>query len=491
ISPMINWTQAKASEHQIRVTEAQTWDLLSQILPQLRSLHHHGQIYGDIRPATVQQPSAQRFSLVDLQSNGTDATPALLSPDYAAPEQLQDRPSPASDLYSLGLVCIHGLTGLSPFDWLSCADPTAAWTAYLPEPLSPALHRILTRLTAPALGDRYPSADAVIQDLVQAGATLPVANAESQMVPASKPWHCNQIVSGATAAVNAVAIHPKRAWAFSGTEDGQIQIWALPAGRLHRAISAHRQSITALSLSPSGQVLAVGSDDKTLSLWQVQINPSHLTLQPLGTLIGHRQCVKTVAFHPDGTTLISGGWDKTLQQWRLATQKPIQIYRDHRLSVSTVAIQPQGHWMASGGLESDIRLWMLGTDAPPLRLTGHHQAITCLAFHPQGNVLASGSNDGTLCLWTLDPDTEWPQLKQVQTLSAHGWTVSSLVFSPQGDRLFSSSWDHTIKAWDRATGEELFTLQGHTDSVYTLAMDPSGQWLVSGSRDRTLRIWQP
>jgi WD40 repeat protein len=486
---MINWTRSKASERQLRVTEAQTWNLLSQILPQLRSLHRQGRIYGDLRPGIVQQRTAtQGFALAhaELVAN---VLPSVPSPDYAAPEQLQGNPMAVSDLYSLGLVCIHGLTGLSPFDWIGCADPVEAWTAALTEPLSPALYRILTRLTAPDLGDRYPSADAAIQDLVQAGATLPYP--ESQTVHTAKSWHCTQILSGATAAVNAVAIHPNSQWAFSGTEDGQIQVWTLPTGRLYRAIAAHRQSITALSLNPAGDVLAVGSDDKTLTLWQVKINHSQLALQPLGTLLGHRQCVKTVAFHPDGTTLVSGGWDKTLQQWQLETQNPLQTYRDHRLSVSAVAVQPQGHWLASGGLESDIRLWTVGADHPPLHLTGHHQAVTCLAFHPKGDVLVSGSNDGTLRLWTLDPDPEWPQLQHVHTLSAHAWTVSSLVFSPQGDRFFSSSWDHTIKVWDSATGEGLLTLSGHTDSVYTLAIDPFGQWLVSGSRDRTLRIWQP
>jgi WD40 repeat protein len=69
--------------------------------------------------------------------------------------------------------------------------------------------------------------------------------------------------------------------------------------------------VTAVAFSPDGQILASGSDDKTIKLWDLQ------TGVEIATLSGHDSYVQSVAFSPDGKTLVSGGHDKTVKVWQV------------------------------------------------------------------------------------------------------------------------------------------------------------------------------
>ena len=77
--------------------------------------------------------------------------------------------------------------------------------------------------------------------------------------------------------------------------------------RCSTSLQAARQLSRAFS--PSGQLLASGSLDKTIKLWDVQTTRARATFQ------GHAGHVWAVAFSPDGKTLASVIFDKTIRLW--------------------------------------------------------------------------------------------------------------------------------------------------------------------------------
>jgi hypothetical protein len=67
--------------------------------------------------------------------------------------------------------------------------------------------------------------------------------------------------------------------------------------------------VTSVAISPNGQLVAAGSLDNIVRIWDVA------TGSLVERLRGHRDSVYSVAFTPDGKGLVSGSLDKTLKYW--------------------------------------------------------------------------------------------------------------------------------------------------------------------------------
>ena len=76
-----------------------------------------------------------------------------------------------------------------------------------------------------------------------------------------------------------------------------------------KTLSGHTSDINSVSFSPDGKLLASGSDDETIRLWDVS------TGQTLHTLDEHESYVNSVSFSPDGKLLASGSEDGTVLLW--------------------------------------------------------------------------------------------------------------------------------------------------------------------------------
>jgi WD40 repeat protein len=67
--------------------------------------------------------------------------------------------------------------------------------------------------------------------------------------------------------------------------------------------------------------------------------------------------VFSVAFSPDGKLLASGSEDDTVKLWDVASGRELQTLRGHAGNVSSVAFSPDGKLLASGSSDGIIRLW--------------------------------------------------------------------------------------------------------------------------------------
>jgi formylglycine-generating enzyme required for sulfatase activity len=151
-------------------------ELLESLLPVLDFLHHQSPpvIHRDIKPANIiRRHSDSGLVLVDFGA-AKQATQTMLaktgtvigSPEYVAPEQARGKPAFASDIYSLGVTCIYLLTQVSPFDLFDFSQDAWVWRDYLVDnPVDEKLGKVLDKMIANALPQRYQSATAVIAAL--------------------------------------------------------------------------------------------------------------------------------------------------------------------------------------------------------------------------------------------------------------------------------------------------------------------------------------
>ncbi|MEB3340390.1 hypothetical protein [Okeania sp.] len=198
-------------------------------------------------------------------------------------------------------------------------------------------------------------------------------------------------------------------------------------------------------------------------------------------LVGHTDSVMSVAFSPDNQIIASGSKDKTVMLWN-REGKWLKTLPGHKKWVSSVSFSPDGKILASASDDGTVKLW---TNKGKLLRTinAHNSWILGVSFSPDGQAIATASYDNTVKLWSLDGKLQKTFLKGASD------SVTSVSFSPDGQVLASSSYDGKVKLWSLNDGSLLKTLSGHQDSVMSVSFSPNSKLLASGSRDKTIILW--
>lgn len=116
-------------------------------------------------------------------------------------------------------------------------------------------------------------------------------------------------------------------------------------------LPGHRGPVLSVGFSPNSHLLASGSADHTIRLWDVR------RAELLGVLQGHTDVVHCIVFAADGRTLISASWDGTVKLWDVSSQRERTTFTWHRGSVHAVAIAPDGMTAATAGQDGAIVIW--------------------------------------------------------------------------------------------------------------------------------------
>jgi len=478
---------------------AQIRAVLLEILPLLQFLHDHQIVHRDIKPTNLIRavgrealPSSPSTSLmlVDFGAAKRLTESALAKPgtlmgsaEYAAPEQLMGQATFASDLYSLGVTCIHLLTGLSPFELFDGAAGVWRWRV-VAGAVDNHLAQILDRLLAMNLSDRYPSAAAVLQDL---GVTI-----KSELQPALRPsvlrsglvakaaetqqWNCVATVETGLE-VAAIALSADGKTVAIASPDGIVRLVALADGSIQRQSERQPGMATAAAISPNGETLVTGSSDRTIQVWQCQDG------KILQTLSGHTDTVTTFAFSPDGTRLYSGSRDRTIRVWDLGTGQTMTTLTGHKGAVVALALDGDRQLLASGDVAGAVKIWHVGTRELLRTLSGHAAAVSAVALMPDHQTVISGSWDMSLKLRHVHAGG----LRH--SLVGHLLPITAIALHPNGETLATASHDATVKLWNLPHGKLLSTLSGHTAAVEAVAFLADGQ-VVSGDRAGTIQVWQ-
>jgi WD40 repeat protein/tetratricopeptide (TPR) repeat protein len=215
----------------------------------------------------------------------------------------------------------------------------------------------------------------------------------------------------------------------------------------------------------------------------------------LGILEGHSNRIYSIVFSSDGQLLASGSDDSAIILWDVSSPpNPNEAIGDQVESsqinspnpVKSVAFSSDDKFLASGHDDGTILLWNVETEEPMgTPLAGHRAAVNSLVFSPEEGdyTLASGSADHTIIFWDIETG------EKIHTLSGHYASVQSVAFSPDGRILASGGDDRRINLWDTHTGEEIQQLPPQEGPVQSLAFSPDGQMLASGGSDGKIILW--
>ena len=142
----------------------------------------------------------------------------------------------------------------------------------------------------------------------------------------------------------------------STDREGGIILWSSESFTpLDVSLGGHSQAIRSAVFSPDGRLLATGSDDRTVIIWDTtNWEAQHM-------LVGHEARIEKVVFSEDSKKLLSAGDDNLILLWDVSTgqrigseERPLRAHQDW---VFGLAYHPQGTSFASAGRDGDLYVW--------------------------------------------------------------------------------------------------------------------------------------
>lgn len=300
---------------------------------------------------------------------------------------------------------------------------------------------------------------------------------------------------------------------------------ALPAGTenlrpmgKNRVMPLHGvSSITSLAYDPSGLMLATGSVDKTVIIWDV-INKKQLKL-----LSGHTGPVDSIAYSPDGSLLATASReDKTVRLWQVSTGRilhtssstggQVAFSHDGLTLVSrdeggiciwdvrtgqklrtikadgAFALSPDGQWLAVGH-ENIIKLWEFSTGREVRTFPGNTSPVRTLTFKQDGKNLLSLTGGDEFRVWDIDRGTQ----RRVGEIGLE--YVDAVGFNAKGHEIAWRSNNAEVELWNLTEGRALLSLSGTAAPITeewaaaSIAVSRSGRLLAAGNWQGVIQVW--
>ena len=223
-----------------------------------------------------------------------------------------------------------------------------------------------------------------------------------------------------------------------GTDDETLRLWNVTSGETE-SFPSTEGPVSAIALSPNGQVLAVARPNQI-------ILRNTVTAGVLQKLTGLKNKIDWLSFSDDGRTLAAASEDGTIQTWDLTSGQITRTIAGGG-KITALRFAPAARTLASAAQNGSVSFWDLNTGGLTLQLKKHSAAVNAIAFSADGRLMATGGDDRSVIIW------ETATGKARRTLKGHDLAVTSLAFSPDGSLLGSGAGNASVVLWDVATGK--------------------------------------
>ena len=236
----------------------------------------------------------------------------------------------------------------------------------------------------------------------------------------------------------------------------------------NQSLAKNNISILSVALSPDGKILAAGSNDNTIGLWD--INTGH----KFKTFVGSHHAY-LIDFTPDGKILVAGGNNGMITLWDTKTGNELKVFMGHPFEVESVAFSPEGNILMSADRKT-IKLWDISTGNELHALQGHYD-IKSVVFSPDGKTLASGgSKDNKVRFWNV---TTGKELNKILSSDLGG--ISSVAYSPDGKILAAGEYGSgRVILWQSNNYKEISTFDVSGNGISSIAFSADSNFLAVG-----------
>ncbi|CAH8513744.1 unnamed protein product [Schistosoma rodhaini] len=254
-----------------------------------------------------------------------------------------------------------------------------------------------------------------------------------------------------TAEVTCVDFHPDPTLQIlvSGSKDYTIKLFDFsnPSVKKAQRNIPEASPIRTLHFHPSGNFLLVGTQHKTLRLYDVQTCRCYVSAVPEDQ---HLSAVNMVRWSPNGTAFVTAGMDGSFKIWDGVSCRCVNTFEAAHdgAPVCSVVFSRNGKYILSSGKDSAVKLWELATGRCLITYTGAgtvgHQTHRSMAVfnHTEDYVLFPDEATKSLCCW----DSRNADRQRLLSLN-HNGPIRCFVHSPTTAAFMSCSDDNRARFW--------------------------------------------
>lgn len=226
----------------------------------------------------------------------------------------------------------------------------------------------------------------------------------------------------------------------SQDKSASLLYWDFKSSARFSVPHTHLNKILCVAISPDGNLIASGSKDKTIRIYETKFFKEIRTLSS-----HHSNDITDIQFSPDSRYLLSGSKDKKAILWDLVYAEKVVIFKGNTRKINDVVFSPDGKLIATAGDDMIIRIWDTHNNQGPLyELFGHKDAITSIDFTPDGMYIGSASKDRSVRLWNYENRNQLSLRNGIGT----SWDepVNRISFY-DGGNIFTMSGNRIINCW--------------------------------------------
>lgn len=170
--------------------------------------------------------------------------------------------------------------------------------------------------------------------------------------------------------------------------DNEIIIWDLPS-QDQTPISTGESRVLSLASHPKGKIIAGGTREGQLIIWDKSNNYSASTL-----VSETDNSIYALAFNSSGTILAIGDKNGDIKIWDYANNRLLQTLTDHNARINDLEFSPNDKYLASVSMDGTVRLWDASDfNSQPIVLTDNEGFIFTVAFSQDSKYFISGSTE--------------------------------------------------------------------------------------------------
>ena len=241
-----------------------------------------------------------------------------------------------------------------------------------------------------------------------------------------------------------------------GSDDKTLRVFNM-AGSLQWDFHDHDGSVSAVLFSPDDSLLATG-DNGYARIFQAKTGK-------LLKWVAHDNLVQALAFNAKGKDMATGTFGVSDIAARMfnATEHLKDLFPPipHALPINAIAFSPDDHLLATGGSDNLVHIFELPGGRDKDFWMPHDKAVLCLVFSKNSELIVSGSEDGNARIFDV-------KTGKLRSILHHDSAVVALAFTDDGSLLATATLSGIVRLFDPVNGTQIGQIDSNLRNIQSM-----------------------